>query len=85
MESEPKDPKQAQRSQFVSDLAKMLASEPWTQEEVEKLYRAISNRVVHKTCNVCGKLKPQMDGMMYFPDGNVNQSRRFMCRECAYS
>jgi hypothetical protein len=72
-----------QRNAFVNDLVRMLAREPWDQTEVKRLYTAIAGRIVHKTCHECGKLKPQMDGMMVWLPNGKNQV--FNCKECVYS
>jgi len=76
-------PVQIPKAQIIEDLVSVLKKMPLTDNDAERLYLAILNRVRAKTCVGCGKLRPVVFGkLVYHPSGDLSKPKEFWCSLC---
>lgn len=66
---------------IVKDLVDLLRAMPLSDTQVEELFLAISNRVRHKVCDKCMKLKPVVGGK-WEAKLDLSKPKSFTCKEC---
>jgi hypothetical protein len=67
---------------FVKQLKAILPSVPMTTQDMVELRQILANRMINKTCFKCAKVKPEADGIMTYPDGDMSRPKRFVCGDC---
>jgi hypothetical protein len=72
----------ADRDQLVEDLCVLIARLPASSDQIAKLYRAVTGKMISKTCNRCLKLKPVVDGVYQYPGGDLSKPKQFICGDC---
>ena len=78
----PRPPEQVPRKQVIMDMADLIRKMPLESEDIRVLYTAITNRMTHKTCCKCGKLKLETEGELIWLDGDMSKPKRFVCGDC---
>lgn len=67
---------------MVAQMVEIIEQMPLTAEDVRAVYKAITGRMINKTCYFCGHLKPEVEGEMRWPDGDMSKPKRFLCKDC---
>jgi hypothetical protein len=70
------------RDILVDDLSALIRRLPMNNEQVKKLYDAITARMESKTCYKCARLKPVLGGGYTYPGNDMSKPKRFICKEC---
>jgi hypothetical protein len=78
----PKGQPVVTKQELVDDMADLIQRMPLTDEQILKLYNAVSARLVSKHCALCGKLGLQIEGETRFLDGDMSKPKKFVCRRC---
>lgn len=55
---------------------------PLKAEEMQAIYSAITNRLGHKTCSKCGKIRIAIEGELRWMDGDMSKPKQFVCSLC---
>jgi hypothetical protein len=72
----------SERQKLVEDIAALLDRLPMNKEQVALIYEAICRRMISKVCYKCARLRPMIDGVYIWHDGDMSKPKRFVCGEC---
>lgn len=65
---------------LVKEMAQLLRSAPFSDDQQRELYDAIAARVSNKTCRVCKKIRPKFEMEYSTPDGDL-RNVGWRCKE----
>lgn len=70
------------KEQFVKDFCNWFPRQSFSDDQAERIYRVVANKVRQATCGQCLRLKPRSGGVLSHPNGDLSKPKVFVCEDC---